>query len=153
MRPLWLQTPQQLADHLRSFRRSRGLTQAELGRLVGLDQTRVAKIERDPRVVSLGQLMKLLAVLEVRILLEPTESEGRADFVAESSPEWKVGVRGRGTSAGRSAGERTLRLTRTPGAAGKNGARGRRGPKGQAGAAGKVSSAPKNENSDEPVEW
>jgi transcriptional regulator with XRE-family HTH domain len=135
MRPLWLQTPQQLADHLRSFRRSRGLTQTELGRLVGLDQTRIAKIERDPQVVSLGQLMKLLAVLGVRILLEPVESEERADFVAESRPEWNVGVRGRGASAG------------------KNSARRRREPKKQAGAAGKVRSAPKNENSDEPVEW
>jgi len=153
MRPLWLQTPQQLADHLRSFRRSRGLTQTGLGQLVGLDQTRIAKIERDPRVVSLGQLMTLLAVLGVRILLEPAESQGRADFVADSGPEWKVTPRGRGASAGKSAGERTLGLTRTPEAAGKSGARGRRGPKGQAGAAGKVRSAPKNENSDEPVEW
>lgn len=153
MKPLWLQTPLQLADHLRSFRRSRGLTQAELGRLVGLDQTRIAKIERDPRVVSLGQLMKLLAVLGVRILLEPPESEGRADFVADSGPEWKVTPRGRAASAGKSAGERTLGLTRTPEAAGKNSAQGRRGPKGQAGATGKVRSAPKNENSDEPVEW
>jgi transcriptional regulator with XRE-family HTH domain len=153
MRPLWLQTPQQLAEHLRSFRRSRGLTQAGLGRLVGLDQTRIAKIERDPRVVSLGQLMKLLAVLGVRILLEPAEPEGRADFVAENAPEWNVRERGWGTSPGRSAGEKTLGLTRTPGASGRNSARGRRGPKRQAGAAGKVRSAPKNEDSDEPVEW
>ena len=101
----------------------------------------------------MGQLMKLLAVLGVRILLEPAESEGSADFVAESAPEWQVTEPGRGTSAGRSAGERTLGLARTPGTAGKNSARGRRGPKRQTGAAGRVRSAPKNENSDEPVEW
>lgn len=75
MKSLLLQTPQQLADHLRSFRQARGLTQEALGRLVGLDQTRIAKIERDPRVVSLGQLMQLLAVLGVRILLEPSGTE------------------------------------------------------------------------------
>jgi HTH-type transcriptional regulator / antitoxin HipB len=75
VKALWLQTPQQLADHLQSLRHARGLTQAALGRLVGLDQTRIAKIERDPRVVSLGQLMQLLAVLGVRILLEPSGAE------------------------------------------------------------------------------
>jgi HTH-type transcriptional regulator / antitoxin HipB len=71
MKSLWLQTPNQLTDHLRSFRKARGLTQAALGDLVGLDQTRIAKIERDPRLVSLGQLMKLLSVLRVRVLLQP----------------------------------------------------------------------------------
>ena len=71
MKPLWLQTPAQLSNHLRSFRKARGLTQAALGELIGLDQTRIAKIERDPRLVSVGQLLKLLAVLHVRVLLEP----------------------------------------------------------------------------------
>lgn len=70
VKPLVLQTPGQLASHLRSFRKARGLTQAALGALAGLDQTRIAKIERDPRRVSVGQLLQLLAVLRVRVLLE-----------------------------------------------------------------------------------
>lgn len=70
-KPLPLQTPAQLSAHLRSFRKARGLTQAALGEMVGLDQTRIAKIERDPTLVSLGQLMRLLSALRVRILLEP----------------------------------------------------------------------------------
>ena len=87
MKPLWLQTPAQFADHLRSFRKARGLTQAALGKLVGLDQTRIAKIERDPSVVSLGQVLKLLSVLGVRVLLQPggerqqpASSRGAADW-------------------------------------------------------------------------
>src|SRR3954467_14322755 len=75
MTPIWLQTPAQLADHLRSFRKARGLTQAALGRLVGLDQTRIAKIERDPRTVSFGQLMRLLSALHVRVLLQPVNGK------------------------------------------------------------------------------
>jgi len=75
MKPLILQTPSQLASHLRSFRKARGLTQARLGALVGLDQTRIAKIERDPGRVAVGQLLKLFAVLRVRVLLEPTNGE------------------------------------------------------------------------------
>ncbi len=82
MKPLWLQTPAQLSNHLRSFRKARGLTQAALGALTGLDQTRVAKIERDPKRVSVGQLLQLLAVLKVRVLLDSSDqpqSSGRAN--------------------------------------------------------------------------
>ncbi len=71
MKPLLLQTAAQLSNHLRSFRKARGFTQAALGELTGLDQTRIAKIEHDPRRISVGQLLKVLAALQVRVLLEP----------------------------------------------------------------------------------
>ncbi|MGH8134599.1 MAG: helix-turn-helix domain-containing protein [Steroidobacteraceae bacterium] len=77
MKPLILQTPSQLASHLRSFRKARGLTQGALGQLTGLDQTRIAKIERDPRRVSVGQLLQLLAALKVRVLLDPMSDKPR----------------------------------------------------------------------------
>jgi HTH-type transcriptional regulator / antitoxin HipB len=75
MKPLWLQTPAQLSDHLRSFRKARGLTQAALGKLTGIDQTRIAKIERDPKRVSAGQLLQLLTALRVRVLLDPSNDK------------------------------------------------------------------------------
>jgi HTH-type transcriptional regulator/antitoxin HipB len=87
MKPLWLQTPAQLSNHLRSFRKARGLTQAALGQLVGLDQTRIAKIERDPRLVSVGQLLKLLAVLHVRVLLQPVSDKPQAP-VRDRPSDW-----------------------------------------------------------------
>jgi HTH-type transcriptional regulator/antitoxin HipB len=88
MKPLWLQTPQQLADQLRSLRKERGLTQAALGELVGLDQTRVAKIERDPTVVSLKQLMRLLSVLRVRVLLQPMDAREAKSTSGEDTSYW-----------------------------------------------------------------
>jgi HTH-type transcriptional regulator/antitoxin HipB len=87
MKPLWLQTPAQLSNHLRSFRKARGLTQAALGKLAGLDQTRIAKIERDPRLISVGQLMQLLSVLHVRVLLQPV-SEKSETSVRDRPSEW-----------------------------------------------------------------
>jgi len=87
MRPIPLQTPAQLATHLRAFRKARHLTQAQLGELVGLDQTRIARIERDPRLVSMGQLMKLLSALRVRVLLEPLSDPPDTVGHGESS-EW-----------------------------------------------------------------
>lgn len=71
MKQLILQTPAQLSAHLRSLRKDRRMTQAQLGAQIGLDQTRVAKIERDPAVVSVGQLMQLLHALRVRVVLDP----------------------------------------------------------------------------------
>jgi len=85
MKPLWLQTPAQLSNHLRSLRKARGLTQAALGELAGLDQTRIAKIERNPRRVSVGQLMQLLSVLHVRVLLQPVSEKSATPI---RSPEW-----------------------------------------------------------------
>ena len=85
MKPLWLQTPAQLSNHLRSLRKARGLTQAALGELAGLDQTRIAKIERNPRRVSVGQLMQLFSALHVRVLLEPVSEKSATPI---RSPEW-----------------------------------------------------------------
>ncbi|HYL02948.1 MAG TPA: helix-turn-helix domain-containing protein [Steroidobacteraceae bacterium] len=87
MKPLWLQTPAQLANHLRSFRKARGLTQAALGELAGLGQTRIAKIERDPTRVSVGQLLRLLAALQVRVLLDPTSDKPQSSARARST-DW-----------------------------------------------------------------
>ena len=70
------------------MRKSKGLTQAELGALVGLDQTRIAKIERDPSVVSVGQLMKLLAALQVRVLLQPQQSPEGQSRSRDTSADW-----------------------------------------------------------------
>ncbi len=86
MKPLWLQTPAQLSSHLRSLRKARGLTQAALGELMGLDQTRVAKIERDPSRVSVGQLLQLLTALRVRVLLELIND--RPQSPGRRRPDW-----------------------------------------------------------------
>jgi HTH-type transcriptional regulator/antitoxin HipB len=84
VKQLSLQTPAQLSVHLRSLRKARCLTQAQLGALIGLEQTRIAKIERDPSLVSIGQLMQLLSALQVRVVLEPfpdaSSKESQSDW-------------------------------------------------------------------------
>lgn len=85
MKSIPLQTPAQLAAHLRSFRKARGLTQAQLGRLVGIDQARVARIERNPGRVSVHTLLQLLTAVRVRVLLEPLPSLKSSD---DRSADW-----------------------------------------------------------------
>jgi len=79
MKPIPLQTPAQLADHLRSFRKARGLTQAQLGRMIGIDQSRIARVERNPDRVSVRTLLELLAALRVRVLLEQAAPSKASD--------------------------------------------------------------------------
>lgn len=59
----------QLRQHLRSLRKRRGLTQAQLGALVGVSQARIAEIEANPSVVSFEQLVQMLSALEVTLSL------------------------------------------------------------------------------------
>lgn len=66
-----IQLPSQLATHLRALRKAKGLSQAQLGELLGTDQTRIAKIERNPTSISVDQLLKILTALGVRLVLSP----------------------------------------------------------------------------------
>lgn len=61
--------PDQLRQHLRALRKRHGITQAQLGELVGVSQARIAEIEANPGLVNFEQLMKLLSVLGVSLTL------------------------------------------------------------------------------------
>lgn len=69
-----IQTPAQLSVHLRALRKAKGLSQVQLGALLGLGQTRIARIEKDPASISVAQLLKVLATLDVRISLNSNEA-------------------------------------------------------------------------------
>ena len=59
----------QLREHLRALRKARGLTQAALGRLLGVGQARIAEIEGNPGAVSVDQLMKVLSALRTSLVV------------------------------------------------------------------------------------
>jgi HTH-type transcriptional regulator / antitoxin HipB len=64
----------QLAPQLRSLRKVRQLSQADLALKLGVTQSRVAAIERNPAAVSAGQLLELLKVLGVDLVLRDTQA-------------------------------------------------------------------------------
>lgn len=66
-----LQTPSQLSSHLRALRQAKGLTQAALGKRLGLSQARIARIEGDPLSISVDQLLDVLTALGMRVTLDP----------------------------------------------------------------------------------
>ena len=62
-------TVDQFTAHIRAFRKARGMTQADLGRLLGVKQARIADIENDPGSISVAQMHKLLAALGAQMVL------------------------------------------------------------------------------------
>ncbi|HZH05301.1 MAG TPA: helix-turn-helix domain-containing protein [Lautropia sp.] len=64
-----LLTAAQLGPQLKSLRKAKALTQAELGRRLNLGQGRIAQIEANPAVVSLEQLLQVLHALDARLHL------------------------------------------------------------------------------------
>lgn len=82
-----IQTPGQLAVHLRSLRTSRGLTQQQLGDIVGLHQSRIAKIERNPALVSVDQFLRILSALDMQMVLQARDAKPAARS-AKQSTDW-----------------------------------------------------------------
>jgi HTH-type transcriptional regulator/antitoxin HipB len=66
-----LQIPSQLSSHLRALRKAKGLSQAALGKRLGLSQARIARIEGDPLSIRVDQLLEVLTALGVRVTLDP----------------------------------------------------------------------------------
>lgn len=64
----------QLAPQLRSMRKVRQLSQTDLALKLGVSQSRIAAIERNPAAVSAGQLLDLLKVLGVDLVLRDTQA-------------------------------------------------------------------------------
>lgn len=72
-----IKTPDQLGAVLKGFRRDRKLTQAVLGSKVGLPQNAVSEIESLPGRSSLARVFKLLAALDLDLVIRARKSSGK----------------------------------------------------------------------------
>lgn len=76
----------QLSKHLRSLRKARGLTQAQLAEKLGVVQSRIAAIERKPETMSVARLFEMLTALDVQLVLRDARpGPSAADREAPSS--------------------------------------------------------------------
>lgn len=74
---------EQLRQHLRALRKARGLTQSRLAQKLGVGQSRVADIEANPGAMSVDQLFRVLAALDVQLVLRDKQA---AASLEEPSP-------------------------------------------------------------------
>jgi HTH-type transcriptional regulator/antitoxin HipB len=72
-------TTPQLRAVLRGLRKSRALSQAQVGRLLGVNQKRAARIEGAPGVTSFDQIARLVAALGGRLVVEMPDTPPPAD--------------------------------------------------------------------------
>ncbi len=72
-----IKTPQQLGPVLQGFRRERGLTQKDVGAKVGMTQKAVSKIELAPAQAGLSLIFKLLAALDLELVVRPRGNSSR----------------------------------------------------------------------------
>ncbi|MCX8924538.1 helix-turn-helix domain-containing protein [Vibrio parahaemolyticus] len=60
----------QLGIYLRDVRRNQRRNQTKVGEIVGLKQTTVSKLERDPASSSIESLMRLLSSLDLELHIQ-----------------------------------------------------------------------------------
>jgi transcriptional regulator with XRE-family HTH domain len=75
---------QQLRPILQGFRKSHGLTQAQLAERLGVSQQSYAKLEADPTKASFERLFTILQILRVDLILRPRDQANPA----ASELEW-----------------------------------------------------------------
>jgi transcriptional regulator with XRE-family HTH domain len=79
-----VRTLQQLRPILQGFRKSSGLTQAQLASRLGISQQSYAKLEAAPEKAGFERLFAILQILQVDLVLRPRgQDEGAA-----SKLEW-----------------------------------------------------------------
>lgn len=91
-----LQSPGQLSAHLRALRKARGWSQAQLGAALGVGQTRITRIERDPTAISVEQLLAILGALGAQLVLRPTDASQATAPTVNRAPR-AIGLKRRPT--------------------------------------------------------
>ncbi|HEM7891777.1 MULTISPECIES: helix-turn-helix transcriptional regulator [Burkholderia] len=87
-----VQTLTQLRPILVGFRKSAGLTQAQLAARLGVTQQSYAQLEANPSAVSIERLFKVLNILGVRMTLAPGTQDASAAS-ADPAPDAAPAVR------------------------------------------------------------
>jgi HTH-type transcriptional regulator/antitoxin HipB len=77
---------EQLKQHLRALRKARGLTQVRLAQKLGVGQSRVADIEANPGAMSVDQLFKVLAALDVQLVLRDKQAASSVEPLSQREP-------------------------------------------------------------------
>ena len=85
-----IKTPQQLGSVLQGYRKEQRLTQRAVGAKVGLAQNAVSQIEAEPGSAGLARIFKLLAALDLELVVRPTESNRPPVRLVTYGPASKV---------------------------------------------------------------
>lgn len=79
-------TSGQLGPYLKHLRTQRGLSQAALGKKIGLSQERISRIENHPEAVTFDQILTMLMALEATLTVEPRLMLSSHDAASAPAP-------------------------------------------------------------------
>jgi HTH-type transcriptional regulator / antitoxin HipB len=85
-------TPAQLQAMLRSMRSSKGMSQEELGKRIGVSQRRIAAIEAAPGRASFDQLTRVFATLGGELVVADSSAEKPAPAPTKRKASRKAGM-------------------------------------------------------------
>ncbi len=74
--------PESLGKALRAARKKKKMTQTQVGKIVGIEQHTVSKLEAGRIGVSLGTLFRVLSALELELVVRPRQK------VVSGGDEW-----------------------------------------------------------------
>jgi HTH-type transcriptional regulator/antitoxin HipB len=81
-----VRTDQQMALLIKSFRKARGLTQADLAQAQGVTQQAASALERNPSAASVGRLLRTLSAMGVELVLREKDRESAAQPQVNNNP-------------------------------------------------------------------
>ena len=67
----FISTAEQLSHTLRDVRKTRGLSQSAVGKLVGLLPKTISSLENRPESATIESFLKLLSALDLELVLSP----------------------------------------------------------------------------------
>ncbi|HRE80459.1 MAG TPA: helix-turn-helix transcriptional regulator [Opitutaceae bacterium] len=71
-------TTMQARSVLKGLRAAKGLSQAEVGHMLGVNQKRIARIEAEPGRASMAQIAKLVALLGGRLVIDDGQNNAQS---------------------------------------------------------------------------
>lgn len=83
-----IRTEQQVSLLLKSFRKARGMTQADLARALGITQQTASDFERNASTASVSRLLRMLAALGVELVLRDTQTDANAKTGKRTPADW-----------------------------------------------------------------
>lgn len=83
-----IRTEQQVSLLLKSFRKARGMTQADLARALGITQQTASDLERNASTASVSRLLRMLSALGVELVLRDKQTDANAKTGKLTPADW-----------------------------------------------------------------
>ena len=81
-------TSAQLRAVLRGLRKARGLSQADTGARIGVNQKRIARIESMPGVTSFDQIARVVSALGGRLVIQDAGEKPEGKVATKRKGDW-----------------------------------------------------------------